>query len=327
MSKKLIAVAAAAALALTGLVGIAPATASVSAAYTSGNNVDASSKMYSTAALATAGTAAIDVPSNNVLEYTNTASRDSLLKVVVTASSGDAVEATVSAGKIVEGVLDSANEAQDTKDGASSYSKTATGNVTFYVYTTTTAVQSLTIKVNGNTSVVYFKADPGPEYNIASVTVPDTVVAGLTPSSDNLKVAITDVFGNNAGSGKTVTASVLGGGATVDGSATGSLSYDSDDKVYEGLIVATTTSSFALSVTITATDVDGLPDAVDSYFKTINSSDAAASVAALTAQVAALQAQLEASRPKAKSVTKKRYNTLARKWNAANPGSRVALKK
>jgi hypothetical protein len=326
MSKKLIAVAAAAALALTGLVGIAPATASVSVAYTSGNDVNADSKMYATAALATAGSAAIDVPSNNVLEYTNTANRDSLLKVVVTAASGDAVEATASAGKIVTGVLDSADDEQDSKAGASTYSKAATGNVTFYVFTTSSAVQSLTIKVNGNTSVKYFKADAGPAYNIKSVTVPDSVIVGVTPSSDNLKIAITDVFGNNV-SGATVTASVLGGGGAIEGSTTANPDYDSDDKVYEAKLSATTSGAFALSVTISATDVDGLPDAVDSYFKTINSSDAAASITALTAQVAALQAQLEASRPKATSVTKKRFNTLARKWNAANPGSRVALKK
>jgi len=323
MSKKLIAVAAAAALALTGLVGIAPATASVSAAYTSGNDVDASGKMYATAALATAGSAAIDVPSNNVLEYTNTAARDSLLKVVVTAASGDAVEATASAGKIVTGVLDSADDEQDSKDGTSSYSKAATGNVTFYVFTTSSAVQSLTIKVNGNTSVKYFKAAAGPAYNIKSVTVPDSVIVGVTPSSDNLKIAITDVFGNNV-SGATVTATVLGGGGAIDDA---NPDYDSDDKVYEAKVSATTSGAFALSVTISATDVDGLPDAVTSYFKTINSSDAAASIAALTAQVAALQAQLEASRPIALSVTKKQYNTLVRKWNAANPGNKVALKK
>jgi hypothetical protein len=323
MSKKLIAVASAAALALTGLVGIAPATASVSVAYTSGNDVDANSKMYATAALATAGSAAIDVPSNNVLEYTNTADRDSLLKVVVTASSGDAVEATASAGKIVEDELDSADDEQDSKAGASTYSKSATGNVTFYVFTTSTAVQTLTIKVNGNTSVKYFKAAAGPAYNIKSVTVPDSVIEGATPSSDNLKIAITDVFGNNV-SGATVNAAVLGGGGAVDDATP---DYDSDAKVYEAKVSATASGSFALSVTITAEDVDGLPDAVDSFFKTINSSDAAASITALTAQVAALTAQLAESRPIATSVTKKKFNTLARKWNAANPGNKVALKK
>jgi hypothetical protein len=308
MSKKLIAVAAAAALALTGLVGIAPATASVTAAFTSGNDVDASSKMYATAALATAGSAAIDVPSNNVLEYTNTAARDSLLKVVVTASSGDVVNATASAGKIVEGILDSASAAQDSKDGASTYSKTATGNVTFYVFTTSSAVQSLTITVNGNTSVKFFKADAGPGYNIKSVTAPDAVVAGVTPASDNLLVAITDVFGNNV-SGATVNAAVLGGGGAVDDATP---DYDSDAKVYEAKVSSTTSGAFAISVTITATDVTGLPDAVDSYFKTINSSDASSQIAALSAQVAALTAD---------------YNALATKYNKLVKKSKRVAKK
>jgi hypothetical protein len=47
----------------------------------------------------------------------------------------------------------------------------------------------------------------------------------------------------------------------------------------------------------------------------------------LNDRIAVLTTQLAASRPIATSVTKKRYNTLARKWNAANPGAKVALKK
>jgi hypothetical protein len=49
--------------------------------------------------------------------------------------------------------------------------------------------------------------------------------------------------------------------------------------------------------------------------------------AAVDAQVAALTAQLAASRPKAKSVTKKRFNTLARAWNRAFPSQAVKLKR
>ncbi len=52
-----------------------------------------------------------------------------------------------------------------------------------------------------------------------------------------------------------------------------------------------------------------------------------AQVTTLTAKVAAMQAILDVSRLDENSVTQKKYNTLARKWNAAFPSQAVALKK
>ncbi len=52
-----------------------------------------------------------------------------------------------------------------------------------------------------------------------------------------------------------------------------------------------------------------------------------AQVAALQASVVAMQAILDVSRLDENSVTQKKYNTLARKWNEAFPSQAVALKK
>ena len=55
--------------------------------------------------------------------------------------------------------------------------------------------------------------------------------------------------------------------------------------------------------------------------------DQAAQVTALTAQVASLQAQLAALQiVKDRKVSKKKYNRLARKWNAAFPSNKVWVK-
>jgi hypothetical protein len=244
------------------------------------------------------------------------------MKVVVTTAVGDVVNVSATNAKIVETVLDAANEERDSKGGATTFSKTATSDsVSFYVFTTTTAVASLKTTVAGNSEEIFFKASAGPEYNIA-VSHPSSVAAGLTPSSDNLLVTVTDVFGNNV-SNASVSATVFGGGGAVDDETP---DYDSTAKKYEAKLSASTAGAFALTVSIEAEDVDGLPDAVTEYFATLNSASPDTTIAALTAQVAALTAQLAESRPKATSVTKKKYNTLARKWNAANPGAKVALK-
>jgi hypothetical protein len=307
MSKKLIAIASAAALALAALVAVPANSAVLVVTYTTGDDVTATK--YSTAKLATAGSATMDVPSNNVLEYTDTADRDSLMKVTVTTAVGDVVSASATGAKIVAEELDAAGDEQDSKAGASTFSKTATSSsVTFFVFTTSTAVASLKTTVAGNSEEIFFKANPGPEYNI-SVAHPTSVASGITPSADNLLVTVTDVFGNNV-SGASVSASVFGGGGAVDDS---SPDYSSTSKKYGAKLSATSAGAFALTVSITATDVDGLPDAVTEYFATLNSSSPDATIATLTAQVAALIAD---------------YNALAAKWNkkAKKKKNKVALK-
>jgi hypothetical protein len=342
MSKKLIAVASAAALALSALVGVAPANADVGAAFhlngASGSADAAAFTPSATAAAANAGAGDMVVPANNYLIYTNTADRSTLVKVIVTTAVGDVVTAASTGGlKILDltdvGTLGSDYKAEtsagvDYKSdaGAQSLSRTATtNNVTFYVFTTSTTAASLTISKGGNTRVVWMKGKEGAAYNIAAALPASVPIS--EPDDNNVIVKVTDVFGNTVKANTSVDVSTTGAGVTITNPAPSSdalaLTYDSTEGGHGFKIYTTLSGSFAVELSISANDVSGLASAKDKLFL----SSTAVSVASLTAQIAALTAQLEASRPKAKSVTKKKYNTLARKWNRANPSDRVALKK
>jgi hypothetical protein len=304
MSKKLIAVAAAAALALTGLVST-PANASITVAF-----ANAGGTTITPSATSAGAAANVDVPSNNAIEFTATSARNSAMKVTVTTVSGDAVTATSTGGiKVLESLTDATSAS-----GATTYSKTATTtSVEFYAFTTSTSAGSLTVSVGGNSRVVYFKGNAGPAYNIA-VTAPTTVGA-TAPSKNNLKVAVTDVFGNAIATGTPITVDVLGSGSfiTAAGTITATPAYDSTDKLFGAKLGAATAGSFGLSVKITSapTDVTGLAEAKDTFYTTVNSADLETQVTTLTAQVAALKAD---------------YNALAAKWNK-RVASKTAPKK
>jgi hypothetical protein len=349
MSKKLIAVASAAALALSALVGVAPASADVGATFhlngASGSADATAFTPSATASAANAGAGDLVVPANNYLIYTDTADRSTLVKVIVATAVGDLVTASSTGGlKILDltgvGAIGSDYKAETTAGtdyksdaGAQSLSRTATtDNVTFYVFTTSTTAASLTINKGGNTRVVWMKGKAGAAYNI-SAALPASVPIS-EPDDNNVIVKITDVFGNTVKANTSVDVSTTGAGVTLSNPQVANdslaLTYDSTEGGHGFKIYTTSSGSFAVELSISANDVSGLATAKDKLFLTstaVSVTGLTAQVTALTAQVAALQAQLEASRPKATSVTKKRFNTLARKWNAANPGSRVALKK
>jgi hypothetical protein len=324
MSKKLIAVASAAALALSALVAV-PANANITVAYA---NEAGPVTPSATAAAATAGSGIVDVPANNVLEFTSTADRSSLIEVTVTTVAKDVVTvAATGAIKIVDDKVDAADEAYDSTAGASAYTVTATTtSVVFYVYTTSTTAGSLTISKGGNTQVVYFKGIAGAAYNIA-VTAPTFVAAGLSPTTDNVTVAVSDVFGNNvAAEAGVVTLAVLGGGASLDDLTP---DYSSTTLTYGSLLTAASAGTFALTakITVAPEDVDGLAEAKDTFFATINSASAADTITSLTAQLATLQAAFVALEIiKDRKVSKLKYNRLARKWNAAFPSNKVWVK-
>ena len=335
MSKKLIAVAAAAALALTGLVAV-PANANITVGFsipnaTDGADASQSAKIYGSSAEATLGSAVISVPANNVLEYTSTATRNSLLKVAVTTTVGEALTATTSgAAKIVASVNNADGTARDSTAGASSYSVTATTNSTvFYLFTTSSANQTLTIAKSGNTGVYHFKASRGLAHTVTA-TGPDSGAKGVTYK---FSATVTDVFGNPVSSGLTITANgfVVDNLGAFTSAPTLVAGTNGTNGVWNflGTVGATGAGLMTIAVGGTAAvagNVTGLPDSSLTAVVSIGASDPAVQITALQAQVATLTAQMADMRTKARSVTKKKYNTLARKWNAANPGARVALK-
>jgi hypothetical protein len=341
MSKKLIAVAAAAALALTGLVAT-PANAStitqvvVTHGGTAGATEDAGNSTTLTTSQ-TSSTSALTIASDNTDRKvyfggsTDAVTRTSVRAVVTMGAAGSLTITPTAGVRVAASVTDADGKAISAVDGGSATSisgSTVTGALTytFYAWTTSSTAGSVTVESAGSRIVFYLKAKTGPAYNLTDVTFPASLYTGQTDAKVTAK--LTDQWGNAVSTG---TAPVISGFGM-----SGTMAYSATKKLWESTLTSVTGDNVAINVAITDNDLsaNGFAKPVTSAFKLVSSGNLAtqnaaltAQVTALTAQVAALQAQLEASRPKATSVTKKRYNTLARKWNAANPGSRVALKK
>jgi len=300
-SFKKISIASATALALVvSAVMAVPATAAVTAAVTVGvTDVATSSQVSTTPATPT-------VPSDNKVDLGDT------VKFVVTVATGTVVRATATDAKLVT-ALDAAGAEVPASAGAASLEiNTGSGTTaTFYAFTTKTTAGSVVVTAGGSSSTYYLKGLAGPAYNL-SVAVP--TVAGLGSDVD-FTANVTDVFGN-AVVDATITTSLLRGTVKT------ALAYDSADKRYEGVITTPATAGAVAGIaTISATDVTGLAKAVNEASFTIAAADLATQVATLQSLVVTLESKV------ANRVTKKRFNKLARKWNAANPSEKVKLKK
>jgi hypothetical protein len=323
MSKKLIAVAAAAALALTGLVAV-PANSAGSALTVTPTGSTAGSGASSTAAFTVA------VPSQDVLRSTDTASRSVLDLAVATIENNASVTVTATGAVKLLTAAQLAASTTTSATGTATLSLTSndSGNVTFHAYNTSTSAGSITVQevkagavIAANTIWVKGATAAANAYKI-NFTAPTT--AGLE-SKVEFSGTVVDMFGN-AIEDAALTGQTLGADA---GDPT-AIAFSSTKKVYEGSFTNRSTAgpvALLVNMAISADAVTAFGTKLTSQFFNVNGADLATANAALTAQVAALTAQLAESRPKATSVTKKRFNTLARKWNAANPGARVALKK
>jgi hypothetical protein len=315
MSKKLIAVASAAALALSALVAV-PASANVAVEFTNGEN-DGSTKGLALQ---------ITVPyENELVAPTDDVEREFFTLVEATftiPTKGDTLNVTTT-GKVR--VIDEETTKTNkyvASSGLTSWSYKALKNndaVTFYVYTTSTTAETFTVSLGKNSTEFWIQGEAGPAYNIA-VTAPKSIVTKDTPDEPNVLVVVTDVFGNELDDDNTdaPVGSVLPAGEEL--ADINEFVYD--DGKWGATLTAEEKGTYALSVVIDKPDaVTGLAKPVFSYFSTFTAGSLQEQLVALQEQVAALQATI------AKRVTKKRFNKLARKWNAAFPTQKVKLKK
>ena len=313
MSKKLIAVASAAALALTGLVGIAPANASGPAVAFSG---------ATGAGTSAASPATITVPHTNALATSGTVTVATV--TVSNLATGDVVRVDATGSvKLVEATFANNVLVDVTTLGKSSISKTRTtdDDLVLYAYTTTTTAGTVVMNVTRTgltaTSTLHLKGVAGPEFKITNVTgVPSTLATAATAA---VTFKATDVFGNAVEDDTEIKA--------LTPTNFGAVTWDAAAKVYKATLTSPGNTAFITTIDLGATEVDGFADATDVFSAVVNNPAATGQIATLTAQVASLTAQLADSRSKATSVTKKRYNTLARKWNRAFPSQAVKLKK
>ena len=326
MSKKLIAVAAAAALALTGLVGVAPASASPAITYDGA----ASGQGLTAAAPIT-----INVPSQNVLRNAGGSSATtsgSVVRVDIDSPLTNQVVRVTATGAVkllttAQFTTTANRTAQFGSQSIEITSDDADGLAGFYVYTTSTAVGTFSVTDAGTTIVRHIKGATSIDnaYNL-EFTAPTTADVSSTLL---LTGSITDAFGNKI-EGLTASAGSVPGTLTVTRFGAASALADTDAGKWKESTTTKGVYTFAVTTTSTAgTGIVGLniaPVAItalgtpkNSLVFQFTSASAAAQVTALTAQVAALTATVNGLTADYNSVAKK-YNKLVKK------SKRVALK-
>jgi hypothetical protein len=345
MSKKIIAVAAAAALALTGLV-VMPTVASALGPFAV--SVAVSDTLSRSGADGSTGSLELTilVPTQDVLRLDAqalpaTSTSGTLLRFIVTTPAGGAaVTATAALGGaklVTQAQVDA--KGLTTASGTASISVTSdtSGLVTFYAYTTSTADSTITVASSSNSKVLYMKGVSA-KVNSYKLNFTASPLATAAAGKITFTGTVTDMFGNvmTGVVADDITTTGLGGnlGAITQtdfaqSSTTGVITFTGVNRNTAGsAAISLSMSSPALTAVAGApVKVAAYGDPVGTLFFAVSAVDLSASVTALTAQVAALTAQLAVSRLIEDSVTQKKYNTLARKWNKANPGAKVALKK
>jgi hypothetical protein len=298
MSKKLIAVASAAALALTALVGVAPASANGAIAIT-GNAGGAGT---------TASPYTIAVPSNNTIQ----AGVNAVTVTISGLATGDVVRVDSTGGfKLLTSLTGLASTASAlinvTTLGTTTYSETTTSNsnIVLYAYTTGVATgtiaSSLTRTGLSSTNSVSIKGTAGPAYNMSTVSgVPTTLASGATAA---ITFTATDVFGNPVENSALVTAM-----ATRNVGGFGTITWDSTAKVYKSTLTSAASDAFVWGLAFAAADVVGFAKSKASASGVVNY----AGDATLAAQVATLIAD---------------YNALATKYNKLVKKSKRVAKK
>jgi hypothetical protein len=325
MSKKLIAIAAAAALALTGLVATPASAANIDkVAITTSGAGTSTTDVLSHADSDSAVTAATAMTSRT-LDYTvsGTTTRNVVRFDVTTNAATDLTIKSTGTVKIIDKLTDAAGAALKVDAGSQAISaKTITGALTytFYAWTTSTTAGTVVIESPATKRTYYVKSLEGAPYNIANVTWPKTLTSGQSAGDDNTNNVtwnVTDVFGNAiAADHGTISGFSSAGTATF-----GTQAYSTTTKLIKNQVTGTLGSSVSLNISLTAPDysANGWPKPVKSAFTTISAGDLATQVTSLTAQVATLSASVSALTADYNSVAKK-YNKLVKK------SKRVALK-
>jgi len=320
MSKKLIAVASAAALALSALAGIAPATALPIDG--TGNTI-----LKAVTGIATTGAGNNSNPYLVSVPTLGTVRAVDITKFTVSSDvKSRAITVTTTSGiKLLDAPGDTTNK-YTAASGLTSWTSTtdAAGAAVFYAFPTTTTKGIITVTLDGDVTQIYVTGVAGPAYDITSVTLPSLEVS----DTDVLVAVVSDAFGNAVTAGS-LTVSRVGTGVSA---ATNYVEYSTTTKRWEGSIESgASAGSLAVGLTITgltatADQKAAFGNPVDTYFGIINVA-AAADVAALRTQIATLTAQLAALQIiKDRKVSKLKYNRLARKWNAAFPSDKVWVK-
>jgi hypothetical protein len=320
MSKKLIAAAVAAALALTGLVGMTSANASTPFSVTVTNDTGESPAQTTVTADGTTAAKAynVNVPSSDVIRSNNTETRfgSTALKFDVTTTSARGQVDVTATGSVRIITADEFAAGAKVATGKTSLTDFSAANAfTFYVITTSTAAGTVVVSNAGNSKTVYVAGESEWAYKL-NLSAPTTVALG---GDIEVTGTVKDAFGNDltVALDEITDFNVEG----MVGVTAPDLTYTAATKSYEFLYEAPTTAipvaiQIKLAAAETPTKVTAFGTPVASVFFTVSATDLTAVVASLTAQVASLTAD---------------YNKLATRWNTRfdlkkAPKKKVALK-
>lgn len=237
------------------------------------------------------GAAVVTVPSDNKINAADA------VKFDLTAVDTGTVVSVVTSNAFIVTALHDVLAPVTASSGATSYSvNVGTGSTaSFFVYTKSTAVGTVTITNAGNTYVYYVKGTAGSAYNLDAAVSSSVATSSIVEYS----VKVTDVFGNIVG-GTTPTVTVING--TVSTAATASDSITGISKV--SVTYPATAGQSAVNFAITATDIEGLPVAKKSVVTFVTVTDLSVALAAEKAAHDATKAALEAEKT-AHAATKK----------------------
>jgi hypothetical protein len=327
MSKKLIAIASASALALAGLVS-APA-------YAVGLDVNEDTNTKATAIK-------VMVPDmNDVYEQTN-ADSGTAVRFTVTATEDDQkIEFNASEGVkfVIQKDFDDADDAEEDVKitaGRTAYTKTIEtegDDVDVWAFNTSTTAGKLVITSGDNRNTYWVAGTVGGAYNM---TVKFPTAIPTTGDGVVLTAVVTDVFGNTITEANNNGATDSGNDADVDGDLEITLvgadveapadnndwTYDTKKKVWEsGYILSDDSGPVAIRVDLLS-DGGEKPDLTDQGFaKARATAFSSVSALSLTDQIAALEAKL------ANTVSKAKYNNLVVKYNKITRGKKASLVK
>ena len=326
MSKKLIAVASAAALALTALVAVPAATAAP-------RTFDIVTTVGQHPAGSTGGSAAfaleVTVPTENVLRFNEDPGDGTTTNVIRFAvrpvGTTDVVRATAQDGLrvLTEAAFTALTDAQKTASAGATSAEAAAvdGNpVTFMVFSRSTVAKSIAFTSGDNSMTRWVKGTGSKPYNLTLVKA-GSVGEG---TSGDFDFNVTDGFGNvldEDSHGPTTPATINSvGPITISDPA--ALTWDADRSVYYFSATGSAAGQASIQAELSnVAAVKGFGTPKVFFTSLVVGGTAADQLEALQAVVTDLQAKL------AKRVTKKRFNTLARKWNRAFPSQAVKLKK
>ncbi len=329
MSKKLIAVASAAALALSALVAV-PASAVLIKSPAS-INVTTTGAVDDDAKGTLAAPAMLKLPGMNDLSLTNM-----LLTVTVT-SDLKTRPVTISSGSgatLLDEAPDSTNQ-YTAKSGSKvlNLTSSSTGSTEFYVYTTSTAKTKITVSYAAaagkeDSDAVEFYVQGTEDVELAWNVSVDALKDVAVGKTGFVAVNVTDVFGNDITEAATAKLKLTVAGA---GSANtlGNFLYQASSKKQRASYDVTRSGTYGIGVELTTDTTDTVVDsaswgaAKNVFFTSFTSATLDVQVATLTAQVAALQATIADMRTKARSVTLKRWNDLVLRHRALGGSAKL----